>query len=172
MAEPLSNSQTISASTSAMRGLLIAQFFGAFNDNAWKLMIALLAIKQVATSSEISGPAFEAASQTQTTQAFVIFTLPLMIVSAFAGVFSDRFSKRTVIVTMKALEVLLMSAGTVALFFNPAGGILPLVVLAGMGAQSALFSPSKYGILPELLPHHRLSWGNGQLEMWTFAKSA
>jgi acyl-[acyl-carrier-protein]-phospholipid O-acyltransferase/long-chain-fatty-acid--[acyl-carrier-protein] ligase len=168
MTEPLSTSQDDSASTRALRGLLIAQFFGAFNDNAWKLMIALLAIKQVATSSTMSGPAFELASQTQTTQAFVIFTLPLMLVSAFAGVFSDRFSKRTVIVLMKALEVLLMGAGTAALFFNPAGGMLPLLVLAGMGAQSALFSPSKYGILPELLPHHRLSWGNGQLEMWTF----
>ena len=131
-------------------------------------MIALLAIKQAAASTDISAPAFELASQTQTTQAFVIFTLPLMVVSAFAGVFSDRFSKRTVIVMMKALEVLLMSAGTVALFFNPDGGLLPLLVLAGMGAQSALFSPSKYGILPELLPHNRLSWGNGQLEMWTF----
>ena len=29
-----------------LRGLLIAQFFGAFNDNAWKLMVALLAIGQ------------------------------------------------------------------------------------------------------------------------------
>jgi acyl-[acyl-carrier-protein]-phospholipid O-acyltransferase/long-chain-fatty-acid--[acyl-carrier-protein] ligase len=168
MTAPPFNSQADSASTSALRGLLIAQFFGAFNDNAWKLMIALLAIKQAAATSDISGPAFELASQTQTTQAFVIFTLPLMVVSAFAGVFSDRFSKRTVIVMMKALEVLLMSAGTAALFFNPEGGLLPLLVLAGMGAQSALFSPSKYGILPELLPHHRLSWGNGQLEMWTF----
>ena len=168
MTEPTSTSQADLASNSALRGLLIAQFFGAFNDNAWKLMIALLAIKQVAATADISGPAFELASQTQTTQAFVIFTLPLMVVSAFAGVFSDRFSKRTVIVTMKALEVLLMSAGTAALFFNPEGGGFPLLVLAGMGAQSALFSPSKYGILPELLPHHRLSWGNGQLEMWTF----
>ena len=131
-------------------------------------MIALLAIQQVAASTDLSGPAFEMSSQTQTTQAFVIFTLPLMVVSAFAGVFSDRFSKRTVIVLMKALEVLLMAAGTAALFVNPAGGYLPLIVLAGMGAQSAIFSPSKYGILPELLPHHRLSWGNGQLEMWTF----
>ncbi len=168
MTEPISQSQSHSASNRALRGLLIAQFFGAFNDNAWKLMIALLAINQVATSSTISGPAFELASQTQTTQAFVIFTLPLMVVSAFAGIFSDRFSKRTVIVLMKALEVLLMGAGTAALFFNPAGGMLSLLVLAGMGAQSALFSPSKYGILPELLPHQRLSWGNGQLEMWTF----
>jgi acyl-[acyl-carrier-protein]-phospholipid O-acyltransferase/long-chain-fatty-acid--[acyl-carrier-protein] ligase len=148
--------------------LLIAQFFGAFNDNAWKLIVALLAIKQVAASTGASGTDFEAASQATTTQAFVIFTLPLMITSAFAGVFSDRFSKRTVIVVMKAVEVLLMGAGTIALFLNPLGGILSLLVLAAMGAQSALFSPSKYGILPELLPHQRLSWGNGQLEMWTF----
>ncbi len=168
MTESLSSSQADSTSTRALRGLLIAQFFGAFNDNAWKLMIALLAIKQVAASTDISGPAFELASQTQTTQAFVIFTLPLMIVSAVAGVFSDRFSKRTVIVFMKALELLLMTAGTAALYINPEGGLLPLLVLAGMGAQSALFSPSKYGILPELLPHQRLAWGNGQLEMWTF----
>jgi acyl-[acyl-carrier-protein]-phospholipid O-acyltransferase/long-chain-fatty-acid--[acyl-carrier-protein] ligase len=148
MNNSLSESPSDSASTRALRGLLIAQFFGAFNDNAWKLMVALLAIKQVAATTGLSGPAFEVASQTQTTLAFVIFTLPLMVVSAFAGVFSDRFSKRHVILAMKALEVVLMTAGTAALFYNPAGGILPLIVLAGMGAQSALFSPSKYGILP------------------------
>lgn len=171
----ISNTESASTASSplptrtlGLRGLLVAQFFGAFNDNAWKLIVAFLAIKQIGDSTGVSGPAFELASQTKTTQAFVIFTLPLMVISAFAGVFSDRFSKRTVIIVMKAVEVVLMGAATAALFLNPLGGILPLLVLAGMGAQSALFSPSKYGILPELLPHHRLSWGNGQLEMWTF----
>jgi acyl-[acyl-carrier-protein]-phospholipid O-acyltransferase/long-chain-fatty-acid--[acyl-carrier-protein] ligase len=62
-----------------------------------------------------------------------------------------------------------MAAGTIALLLTPEGGWLPLVVLAGMGMHSALFSPSKYGILPELIPHDRLAAGNGQLEMWTFA---
>ncbi len=62
-----------------------------------------------------------------------------------------------------------MAAGTVALWINPAGGILPLIVLCGMGVHSALFSPSKYGILPELIPHERLAAGNGLFEMWTFA---
>ena len=131
-------------------------------------MVALLAIRQLSESGELGGLTLETAAQAKTTQAFVIFTLPLVIISAFAGVFSDRFSKRSVIVAMKAVEILLMGAGMIALFFNPAGGILPLLVLAGMGAQSALFSPSKYGILPELLPHQRLSWANGQLELWTF----
>ena len=71
---------------SPLRGLLIAQFFGAFNDNAWKLMVALLAIKQLASQIG-AGPEFEAASQAQTTLTFVVFTLPLMLVSIFAGVF-------------------------------------------------------------------------------------
>ncbi len=150
-----------------LRGLLIAQFFGAFNDNAWKLMVALLAIKQLASQMG-AGPELEAASQAQTTLTFVVFTLPLVLVSVFAGVFSDRFSKRSVIVVMKAVEVVLMALGALALYGNPSGGILPLIVLAGMGVQSALFSPAKYGILPELLPHERLAIGNGQLELWTF----
>ena len=153
--------------TNPLRGLLIAQFCGAFNDNAWKLMVALLAIRQLA-SATASGQDFETASQTQTTLAFVVFTFPLAVVSIVAGVLADRVSKRTVIIVMKFVEVLLMSAAALALWVNPAGGVLPLIVLAGMGVHSALFSPAKYGILAELLPHERLAAGNGQLEMWTF----
>ena len=69
--------------THPLRGLLIAQFCGAFNDNAWKLMVALLAIRQLA-STTAPGPDFEAASQTQTTLAFVVFTFPLVVVSIVA----------------------------------------------------------------------------------------
>ena len=151
-----------------LRGLLIAQFFGAFNDNAWKLMVALLAIRQ-ATTGMAPGPEMETAAQTQTALTYIIFTLPLVLLSLVGGTLADRLSKRTVIIAIKVVEVCLMSAGTVALWLNPTGGILPLIVLCGMGAHSALFGPSKYGILPELIPHERLAAGNGLLEMWTFA---
>lgn len=130
-------------------------------------MVALLAIRQL-TSTIAPGPQFETASQAQTTLAFVVFTLPLALVSIVAGVLADRVSKRTVIIFMKSVEVCLMTAATAALWFNPEGGVLPLIVLGGMGVHSALFSPAKYGILAELLPHERLAAGNGQLEMWTF----
>jgi MFS family permease len=33
--------------------------------------------------------------------------------------------------------------------------------------QGALFGPSKYGLLPELLPPSKLSWGNGVIELST-----
>ena len=131
-------------------------------------MIALLAIRQVTAAFGPSGPEFEAASQMQTTIAFVVFNLPLMLFSIVAGVLSDRLSKRTVILTLKMVEVLLMSAGTVALWMDPTGGWPALVVLGAMGIQSAFFSPAKYGILPELLSYEQLSMGNGLLKMWTF----
>jgi acyl-[acyl-carrier-protein]-phospholipid O-acyltransferase/long-chain-fatty-acid--[acyl-carrier-protein] ligase len=151
-----------------LQALLIAQFLGAFNDNAWKLIVALVGIRRVAAEVGGTGPALEAAVQTQMTMTFVVFTLPLMLVSLPAGMFADRQSKRSVIIGLKAVEMILMSAGAIALFTDPSGSVFPLIVLALMGAQSALFSPAKYGILPEILPRDRLAEGNGLLEMWTF----
>ncbi|HRA98624.1 MAG TPA: MFS transporter, partial [Nitrospira sp.] len=142
-----------------MRGLLIAQFCGAFNDNAWKFMVALLGIR-AATATLAPGQDLETASQTQTTIAMVVFTLPLVLTSFVAGFCADRISKRSVILTMKAVEVLLMAAATLALLANPTGGPWALIVLACMGVHSAIFSPAKYGILPELLPHEQLARGN------------
>src|SRR5574340_810686 len=150
-----------------LRGLLTAQFCGAFNDNAWKFMVALLGIR-AATATLSPGQELETASQSQTTLAMVVFTFPLSLTSVVSGFFADRLSKRTVIITMKAVEVLLMTAATLALLAHPTGGVWALAVLAGMGVHSAIFSPAKYGILPELLPHEQLARGNSVLELWTF----
>ena len=154
------------AGLSKLRGLLTAQFFGAFNDNAWRVMLTFLAVDRVMATGAL-GTDVEAAAQAQTTLATVALTLPLMLFSLPAGAIADRISKRTIILSMKALEVLLMAAGAFALYRQPLGGDLALIVLACMGAQSAMFSPAKYGILPELLPHTSLSAGNGRLEMFS-----
>jgi acyl-[acyl-carrier-protein]-phospholipid O-acyltransferase/long-chain-fatty-acid--[acyl-carrier-protein] ligase len=122
--------------THPLRGLLIAQFLGAFNDNAWKLIVALLAMKAAAAGTGGAGPAYEAASQSRTTLSFLVFTLPLMLVSLPAGAVADRVSKRTVIIAMKAAEVCLMVAGTLTLLASPDDWSLPLVVLGGMGVNS------------------------------------
>ncbi len=151
----------------SLRPLLVTQFLGAFNDNAWKLVVAVLAMREVSARIP-AGPALEAASQNRAMAAFVVFTLPLLLVSIPAGALADRFSKRSVLVWSKALELLLMLAATASLLVTPSGTFLPLAILGLMGAQAALFSPAKYGILPDLLPHERLSAGNAQLETWTF----
>jgi len=149
-------------------GLLIAQFFGAFNDHSWKIIVALLGIHGARARVGASGPAYEAASQAQTTLAFVALTLPMVFFSLPAGVLADRVSKRSVIILLKGVEVVLMAAAALALLIHPSGGVPALIILGLLGAHSALFSPAKYGILPEILPHYRLSAGNGLLEMWSF----
>ncbi len=151
-----------------IRSLLVAQFFGAFNDNALKLMVAFLAIRSLESQYLGNQAELQRLSQFETTLAFCVLTLPLILVSLPAGVLADRLSKRTIIVTMKGTEIGLMAAVTAFLWLFPDNVRLPLVVLGLMGAQSALFSPAKFGILPEILPHEQLSRGNAHLQMWTF----
>ncbi|GAB1352258.1 acyl-[ACP]--phospholipid O-acyltransferase [Erysipelotrichia bacterium] len=146
--------------------LITANFFGAFNDNAWKMIVAFLAIRSATAGLQPGTQQFENLSQLQTTMTFVVFTLPIVIFSLPAGLIADRLSKRSVIVWMKGLEVVLMALATLSLIYPEF--VPPLVILGLMGVQTAIFSPAKYGIMPELLPHDRLSKGNAALEMWTF----
>ncbi len=107
----------------------------------------------------------EAAKQERTAIVTMILLIPLTVISLPAGVVADRMSKRSVIVGMKLLELVLMLAGAAALYQQPAGGWLSIAVLGLIGVQTAFFVPAKYGILPEILPCERLSAGNGVLEM-------
>ncbi len=155
-------------STQKLRGLLVSQFFGAFNDNAWKLVVTFLAIRFLQLSYGVDPAGFQAKSQSQATLTFCVLTLPLILFSIPAGVLADRISKRRVIIGLKLAEVILMGSAALVLWLDPERLLMPLVILGLMGAQSALFSPAKYGILPELLGHEQLSHGNARLEMWTF----
>jgi acyl-[acyl-carrier-protein]-phospholipid O-acyltransferase/long-chain-fatty-acid--[acyl-carrier-protein] ligase len=147
-------------------GLLVAQFTNAFNDNAFKMIVTLLAIRaaQQGLTGELE---LEQASQEMTTRAFVVFTLPLVLFCVPAMALGDRLSKRTLIILAKAAEAALMVAGAFTLATDTTG-TASLWILGLMGVQSALFAPAKYGILAEVLPHERLSAANGVLEMWSF----
>ncbi len=58
-----------------------------------------------------------------------------------------------------------MCGATYALWLNRLD--LAAVALFFVCLQGAIFGPSKYGLLPELLPTSKLSWGNGVIELWT-----
>ena len=75
-------------------------------------------------------------------------------------------SKKTVTVITKYIELAVMSMGLGGFFLDSPAMILAALFL--MASQSALFSPAKYGILPEILEDKKLSWGNGILQLGTF----
>ena len=96
-----------------------------------------------------------------------VFALPFMLFSMAGGFFADRFSKRNVAIAVKCAELGIMSVVTLGLWLVN----IPLM-LAGiflMSTHSAIFGPTKYGMLPELLPEKKLSWGNGIFGLGTFS---
>ncbi len=148
-------------------GLLIAQFTGAFNDNAWKLVVFTLATRpllQGLLSHEVD---FNQASQYQATLSLLVFLIPFLLFSIPAAIWADHVSKRTMVIAMKGFEVTLMLLATASLWIAPGQLLYPFIVLGLLGVHSALFGPAKYGILPEILPKEKLSSGNGLSEMWT-----
>ncbi|MEE3199168.1 MAG: MFS transporter, partial [Planctomycetota bacterium] len=150
-------------------GLLVTQFFGAFNDNAWKFLVLLLGMNTwIAANPGAEAEAKEAADLAWTTWSFLALNLALFLFTIPSAYIADRFSKRSVIISMKFFELMLMSVGLIFLWQDPENSlVIFFIVLAGLGAQSALFSPAKYGIVPQLVSHRSLSHANGLLEFFT-----
>ncbi len=145
-------------------GLLATQFLGAFNDNVYKQMVLLLCLdyKKLWNLPEDKYQPIATA----------LFTIAFLAFSGFAGFLSDRFRKRNIIVLCKFAEILVMISGLIALLSAPIGSVHLLtsliIVLLFMGAHSAFFGPSKYGVLPEMLPESQLPAANGWVQMTTF----
>ena len=149
-------------SKSGLRGrsfwaLMVTQFLGAANDNAFKLVVAFLVLS--ANRNDILRQV------THMSAIGAVFVLPFLLFSTWAGYLADRLSKRTILVGAKVAEVAVMSAAVVALWTGRPWTCL--VVLFFMGLQSTFFSPAKYGILPELLADEELSQGNGIIQLLT-----
>ncbi|MEM9702768.1 MAG: MFS transporter, partial [Planctomycetota bacterium] len=141
--------------------MLVTQFLGAFNDNVFKQLVLLVCLDY-----KLAGNAdYQDVAQG-------VFALPFVLLSGLWGWLGDRWPKRAIIVGCKVGEIVIMSLGAVALWIG--GGelgqlvALLLCVLAFMGAQSAAFGPSKYGILPELFRGGDLPKANGWVQMTTF----
>jgi acyl-[acyl-carrier-protein]-phospholipid O-acyltransferase/long-chain-fatty-acid--[acyl-carrier-protein] ligase len=136
--------------------LNIAQFCGALNDNVFKVLAILFLIHLHGAGEAARISALAA----------VVFVVPFLIFSAAAGVLADRLSKRDILVFCKALEVLAMLGAAASFVFRFELGLYLTLFL--VGTHSALFSPSKYGIVPELMPRDQLPQANGLLVMATF----
>lgn len=139
--------------------LFWTQFFGAANDNFFKNALVIMITYN---SVELFG--LGAASLVAL--AGGIFILPYVTFSATAGQIADHYDKADVIKITKISELIIMIMAAVG-FFTSSYALL-LVVLFLMGAQSAFFSPVKFGLLPEILDEHELTLGNAYIGGGTF----
>jgi MFS family permease len=145
-------------------GITSTQFFGAFNDNLYKQLLLLLFV------------AVPVGNRTEDQQwiALLVFSLPFILFSGFAGYLSDRWSKPQVILACKFAEIAIMSLGVIGFLayqrFGLSSGVLAgmATVLFCMGTHSAFFGPGKYGVLPGLFRERDLPAANGFVLMTTF----
>jgi acyl-[acyl-carrier-protein]-phospholipid O-acyltransferase/long-chain-fatty-acid--[acyl-carrier-protein] ligase len=157
--------------------LIVVQFQGAFSLNVLRYLLTFMVV---------GGTISEARGDTLVSLISLLFFLPLVLFSMAGGFLADRFSKRQVTLATKVIEIAAMVLAIFALtstqqqylgevvdLWRHPGLLfthfpLPLIVLFVAATQAALFGPSKYGLLPELLPEKWLSWGNGVIELGTF----
>ena len=124
---------------------------GVFNDNYFKQAALLLAV--TSGISQLQGTAT------------VLFSLPFILCSCYAGWVADRFSKKNVVVASKGLECIAMLIGAAGIIFTNWPCILAMVFL--MGLQSTFFSPALNGSIPELYPSSYVARANGVLKLVT-----
>ena len=128
--------------------ILAAQFFSALADNA--LLFAAIALL-----ASLHAQAW----QTPVLQQFFVFAY--IVLAPFVGPFADSLPKGRVMFVANAVKLL----GCIAMLM----GTHPLLAYGLVGVGAAMYSPAKYGILTEFLPHQKLVLANGWMEGLTVA---
>lgn len=136
--------------------LNLAQFGGALNDNFLKLaIIYALGVWWVGRDEkEILG------------LVGVAFAIPFLLLLGLGGNLADRLSKSKIVQWAKFFEIVIAICAFFAFYWQSVWGLFSVAFL--MAGQSAIFSPSKYGIIPELVGRQNIAKANGYLQAFTY----
>ncbi|MGA2654490.1 MAG: MFS transporter [Gammaproteobacteria bacterium] len=132
---------------------LCTQFLGAFNDNLYRMVVSLLIVQGAMSGEPLSIAA-------------MIFMIPYLFFSGYAGFLADRYSKRKVMIVVRSLSIITMFVALFAL--HQQNTLFMLAVLCAMATEAVFFSPAKFGILPEAVSLQELSRANGLLQTSTY----
>lgn len=146
--------------------LLTGQFLSAFGDN-----FLLAAILGPLTYALNAGRIDEARVNGDNALFGIVFILPFVVLAPLAGYLNDRMSKTLWLTGGNVIKLIGTFTGLVAVYAYPgdASRTLQLVGYTIVGLGACIYSPAKYGILPEILPRERLVKANGTVEMLTLA---
>ena len=136
------------------------QFQGALNDNLFKTALFVMISYHGLGKNSILPPA------QMLNLGALLFILPYFLFSSISGQLSTRYDKARFARIINILEIVIM--GVAAYGFYIQSSVLLLAMLFCMGAQSTLFGPLKYAILPDYLEEGELMMGNSLIESGTF----
>jgi MFS family permease len=140
--------------------LFITQFLGAFNDNVYKnALVVLLTFHAAHWTTLAPGVLANLAAG--------LFILPFFLFSATAGQLADKLDKARLARASKLLEIAIMGVAGVGFWLESLAWLFAALFL--LGAQSSLFGPVKYALLPQHLQPSELIGGNALIEAGTFA---
>ena len=134
----------------------MTQFGGALNDNIFKYLIVFMLI-------DLLG---EQHSNQILFRVGIVYVLPFLLFSNMAGVLADRLSKQRIILGLKVSELVIILLSFGAFAFKSEWAVYTLMFLLSL--QSALFSPPKYSIIPELVKRDKISRANGLITAFTY----
>jgi MFS family permease len=136
--------------------LFWCQFLASFNDNFVRNLLAMLILFELGKDN----------AGALITLALAIFILPSIFLSGLAGEMADSNDKAMLVRRLKLAEIFIqmIAAAGVWLWSLP----LLYTALFGLGVVAALFTPLKYGLLPEHLSPDELMTGNALVEAATF----
>lgn len=139
--------------------LFLVQFLGAFNDQVYQKAFVALITYRLAERAGLDVALLGVIAS-------ALFILPFAVVTPTAGQIGDRIDKAVMIRWIKAWEIVVMALAVIGFYME---SILFLYfVLFLMGAQSAMFAPIKYAVIPQYLPREELMGGNGLVQGSTF----
>ncbi len=158
MTEPAPN-QFALLKTRRFLPLFLVQFLGAFNDQVYqKAFVALITYR---LADEVGIPIALLG-----VIASGLFIVPFAVITPTAGQIADRIDKAVMMRWIKAWEIVVMGLAVVGYYTQNIYFLYFVLFL--MGAQSAMFAPIKYSVLPQYLSPSELMGGNGLVQGFTF----
>ncbi|MEM7240444.1 MAG: MFS transporter, partial [Pseudomonadota bacterium] len=147
--------------------LFLVLFLGALNDQVFKnAFVALLTFVIATQSGIVPFLGMEIGLDPFSLIANILFILPFALIAPTAGQITDRLDKRSMIRFVKVAEIFIMMMAVLCYIYQNVE--LLLLVLFLLGAQSAIFAPVKYAVLPQYLSREELLGGNGLAQAATF----
>jgi len=144
--------------------LLTGQFLSAFGDN-----FLLAAILGPLTYALNSGRITDAVVSRENALFGLVFSAPFIVLAPLAGFLNDRLPKTTGLVGGNLIKLAGAAIGLlgVHVLAGPASHVLQVAGYCVVGIGACVYSPAKYGILPEVVATERLVKANGTVEMLT-----